>query len=176
LFHAISVSLRKVLQCDFASLAFPDEDERYLRFTVIDDAGGGRYLREDSRLPIHGSATGFAFRTGTPLVLNSFEEARSNPEIYGNKDGESFFKRLSADEFKSGCFLPIVGKERVIGVISLTKRLEHAFAKSDVALLWRIAGQISIAVENALAFRAIDELKDKIEGERLYLEDEIRNE
>jgi formate hydrogenlyase transcriptional activator len=176
LFHAISLSLRKVMQCDFASLAFPDEDDRYLRFTVIDDAGAGRHLREDSRLPIHGSATGYAFRTGTPLVLNSFQEARNNPEIYGNKEGGVFYQRLSADEFKSGCFLPIVGKERVIGVISLTKRVEHAFAKSDVDLLWRIAGQISIAVENALAYRAIDELKDKIEGERLYLEDEIRNE
>jgi formate hydrogenlyase transcriptional activator len=177
LFHAISISLRKVMQCDFASLAFPDEDdEKYLRFTVIDDAGGGKYLREDSRLPIHGSATGFAFRTGTPLVLNSFEEARNNPEIYGNVEGGIFFRRLSADEFKSGCFLPIVGKERVIGVLSLTKRLEHAFAKPDVDLLWRVAGQISIAVENALAYRAIDELKERIEGERLYLEDEIRNE
>jgi formate hydrogenlyase transcriptional activator len=177
LFHAISMSLRKVMQCDFASLAFPDDDdERFLRFTVIDDAGGGKYLREDSRLPIHGSATGFVFRTGTPLVLNSFEEARNNPEIYGNPEGGIFYSRLSADEFKSGCFLPIVGKERVIGVLSLTKRIEHAFAEPDVDLLWRIAGQIAIAVENALAYRAIDELKDRIEGERLYLEDEIRNE
>src|SRR5262249_15295495 len=148
----------------------------FLRFTVIDDAGGGRFLREDSRLPLHGSASGLAFRTGTPLVLNSFKEARNNPEIYGTKDGEAFYQRISADEFKSGCFLPIVGKERVIGVLSLTRREEHGFAKQDVDLLWRIVGQIAIAVENALAYRAIDELKDRIEGERLYLEDEIRNE
>jgi formate hydrogenlyase transcriptional activator len=177
LFHAISLSLRKVMHCDFASLAFPDEnDDRYLRFTVIDDAGGSKYLREDSRLPIHGSASGLAFRTGTPLVLNSFQEVRNNPEIYGSKEGGVFYQRLSADEFKSGCFLPLVGKEHVIGVLSLTKREERAFAKPDVDLLWRIAGQIAIAVENALAYRAIDELKDRIEGERLYLEDEIRNE
>jgi formate hydrogenlyase transcriptional activator len=176
LFHTISVSLRKVLECDFASLAFPDTDERYLRFTVIDDSGGGKFLKEDSRLPVRGSATGLAYRTGKPLVLNSFADVRNNPDIYGTKDGEAFYQRLSADEFKSGCFLPIIGKEGVIGVLSLTKRVEHAFAKADIDLLWRIAGQIAIAVENAMAYRAIDELKDRLEGERLYLEDEIRNE
>jgi formate hydrogenlyase transcriptional activator len=164
------------MECDFASLAFPDTDERYLRFTVIDDSGGGKYLREDSRLPVRGSATGLAFRTGKPLVLNSFAEARTNPDIYGTRDGEAFYQRLSADDFKSGCFLPIIGKSGVIGVLSLTKRIEHAFAKADIDLLCRIAGQIAIAVENAMAYRAIDELKDRLEGERLYLEDEIRNE
>jgi len=33
-----------------------------------------------------------------------------------------------------------------------------------------------MAVANAFAFRKIDELKDKLAEERLYLESEIRNE
>jgi formate hydrogenlyase transcriptional activator len=36
-------------------------------------------------------------------------------------------------------------------------------------------GQIAIAIENALAFRQISELKDKLAQEKLYLEDEIRS-
>ena len=39
-----------------------------------------------------------------------------------------------------------------------------------------MASQIAIAVENALAFREIEELKDKLAKEKLYLEDEIRTE
>ena len=38
------------------------------------------------------------------------------------------------------------------------------------------AGQLAIAIENALAYREIAELKDKLAQEKLYLEDEIRGE
>jgi formate hydrogenlyase transcriptional activator len=39
-----------------------------------------------------------------------------------------------------------------------------------------VASQVAIAVENALAFREIAELKNKLAEEKLYLEDEIRTE
>jgi formate hydrogenlyase transcriptional activator len=40
----------------------------------------------------------------------------------------------------------------------------------------QVSGQIAIAVENALAFKQIDALKDKLAEEKLYLEEEIRSE
>ena len=43
-------------------------------------------------------------------------------------------------------------------------------------LLTHVAGQIAIAVENALAYREISQLKDKLAQEKLYLEEEIRSE
>ena len=43
-------------------------------------------------------------------------------------------------------------------------------------LLTHIAKQIAIAVENALAYREISALKDKLAQEKLYLEEEIRSE
>src|SRR4029078_12942790 len=52
---------------------------------------------------------------------------------------------------------------------------ENAFSKDDVELLGQLAKQVAIAVENALAFRKIDELKKKLEEEKLYLEEEIRS-
>ena len=36
--------------------------------------------------------------------------------------------------------------------------------------------QIAIAVENALAFREISQLKEKLDHEKLYLEEQIRTE
>jgi formate hydrogenlyase transcriptional activator len=45
-----------------------------------------------------------------------------------------------------------------------------------VQLLTHIAKQIAIAVENALAYREISALKDKLAQEKLYLEEEIRSE
>jgi len=43
-------------------------------------------------------------------------------------------------------------------------------------LLQQVAGQVAIALENALAFKEIDALKDKLAVEKLYLEEEIRSE
>ena len=43
-------------------------------------------------------------------------------------------------------------------------------------LLVQVAGQVAIAVENAVAFQEIGELKNKLAQEKLYLEDEIRSE
>jgi formate hydrogenlyase transcriptional activator len=50
------------------------------------------------------------------------------------------------------------------------------FTEEDLELFSRIAGQIAIAVENALAFREIEALKNKLNSEKLYLESEIRTE
>src|SRR5438034_7133063 len=47
---------------------------------------------------------------------------------------------------------------------------------SDLELLQPVGAQIAIAVENALAFKEIDALKDKLAVEKLYLEEEIRSE
>ncbi len=42
--------------------------------------------------------------------------------------------------------------------------------------LTRASGQIAIAVENALAYQEISELKDKLAQEKIYLEEEFRSE
>src|SRR5216684_3885177 len=55
-------------------------------------------------------------------------------------------------------------------------RHPSAFSQDDVDLLIQVANQIAIAVENALAYQQITELKDKLTKEKLYLEDEIRTE
>ena len=53
---------------------------------------------------------------------------------------------------------------------------KNAFTPQDLEFLSQIAGQVSIAIDNALAHRQITELKDKLTQEKLYLEDEIRSE
>jgi formate hydrogenlyase transcriptional activator len=63
----------------------------------------------------------------------------------------------------------------VLGTFGVVKYQENAFA-GDCAFLSQIANQVAIAVENALAFGQIRELKEKLSQEKLYLEDEIRSE
>jgi formate hydrogenlyase transcriptional activator len=50
------------------------------------------------------------------------------------------------------------------------------FTPSDVEFLTRVSGQIAIALENALAYQEISDLKDRLAEEKLYLEEAIRSE
>src|SRR5262249_22795241 len=77
---------------------------------------------------------------------------------------------------RSGCAIPLIVHNRAIGAISMV-RLEHKpFTEEDARLLEQCAGQIAIAVQNALTYGEIEELKDRLAQEKLYLEDEIRSE
>ncbi len=61
------------------------------------------------------------------------------------------------------------------GVLSVARLRKDSFTDQDVDFLLQIAGQVAIAIDNALAYRKISELSDKLEQEKLYLEDEIRS-
>src|SRR5438552_18475865 len=58
----------------------------------------------------------------------------------------------------------------------IVRLTEGTFTAEDVDFLSQAAGQIAIAIENALAYCEISELKDKLAQEKLYLEEEIRSE
>ena len=77
---------------------------------------------------------------------------------------------------RSGCWLPLVGHERTLGTLNVCSLQESRFTQADVDLLSQVANQVAIAVDNALAFRQIAELKDELAKEKSYLEDEIRSE
>jgi formate hydrogenlyase transcriptional activator len=72
--------------------------------------------------------------------------------------------------------LPLVRGGRALGVLSVARLRKDSFTNQDVDFLIQIAGQIAIAIDNALSYRKISELSDKLAQEKLYLEDEIRSE
>src|SRR5208337_4670880 len=81
-----------------------------------------------------------------------------------------------AEGLQSGCIVPLITANRTLGTLSLSSLRASAFTQEDVDLLMRVATQVAIAIENALAYREIGELKNKLADEKLYLEEEIRTE
>jgi formate hydrogenlyase transcriptional activator len=77
--------------------------------------------------------------------------------------------------FRSSCSIPFHGSNGVIGVLDLARCREDPFTREEVDLLAQVARQISIAIENSLAYRELSYLRDKLATEKLYLEDEIRS-
>ena len=81
-----------------------------------------------------------------------------------------------AEGLKVGCYLPLKGRDGVVGVLMLCRRLNDRFEDDDVVLLEQVACQIAIAVENTLEYERATKDRDKETKQRLYLEEEIRAE
>src|SRR5262245_1940169 len=167
LFVAISKSLREVLHNDYTSLALHDKERNRLKIYALDFPTGSGLVREAMDVPLEGSRSGKAFTERRPLLIKNFDSPEFHSEVS---------KRLSQEGLRSGISLPLVSNQGPIATMTLASRRDDAFTESDVELMVQISVQVAIAVENALAFQQIGELKNKLAKEKLYLEDEIRTE
>jgi formate hydrogenlyase transcriptional activator len=165
LLRAITASIRECMHSDSVTVWLPDAGRRQMRAKTIDFPQGKGFLKEDLLRPIEGSNVGLTFMTCRPLVITN------TSEISGPDKDLAF-----AEGITSGCALPLISRNRTLGVLTLGWRNENAFSSEDIEFLMRAAGQVAIAIENALAYREIAELKDKLALEKLYLEGEIRSE
>src|SRR5258705_4632518 len=161
--RAVVASTRRVMGCDGAGIALPDRDNTHLRVYAMDFPFSAESIQEESLVPLDEDISGAVFRTGK-LWCGSVQEARR----LGLKD-------TAQAEVGTVCVLPLVSRGRVLGTFGVVKYQDNAFA-GDIEFLTQIANQVAIALENALAFGQIRELKDKLAQEKLYLEDEIRSE
>src|SRR5580693_7201359 len=165
LLRAISASIRQVMHCDLVGVWLPDVDQRHLRLRFLDFPESRGFAEEDSVYPIEGSTLGRVFSTGSPSVLGVTADALKEQEA----------SKCRAEGIESGCLLPLISRSRMLGVLCLGSRVKNVFSPDDVDFLVQAAGQVAIAIENALAYKEIAELKDKLAQEKLYLEEEIRN-
>jgi formate hydrogenlyase transcriptional activator len=167
LFSAISASLRRVIHHEYTSLALYEEELDQMRVLALDFPQGKGLIHEEMTVPLEASVIGGVFRSRKPLVLD-----RAGIEKFASPTA-----RLLRDEgVRSVVSMPLVTHDRALGTLTLASLRDAAFEQHDVDLLVQVASQVAIAVENALAFQQIAELKNKLAQEKLYLEDEIRSE
>jgi len=166
LLRSVSGNLRRVMSCDLAGVGLPDaESSRHLRVYALDFPDSRGFISEEVLIPIEGTPPGIAFKTGEPIVGTIRDLCRMIPDSPPLAEG-----------LTTGCVLPLASRGRVHGVLILGRRAENAFSRDDIKFLMQVASQVAIAVENALAYGKIAELKEKLTQEKLYLEDEIRTE
>src|SRR5467141_25324 len=164
LLRAVVASTRRVMGCDGVGITLLDTDNTHLRIYALDFDYTGESVHEESLVPIDEDVSGTVYRTGK-LWCGSVLEARR----LGMKD-------TAQVEVGTACILPLISRGRVLGTFGVVKYQDNAFSSDDIEFLTQIGNQVAIAVENALAFGQIRELKDKLAQEKLYLEDEIRSE
>ena len=164
LMKVISSQLRDTLRYGMVGLSLYEAETNQLRTYAYDVPGDNPHVEEGQLVPLEGSMGGLAFTSGKPVFSNQIEAGRF----------KSGFNQLIRDAgFKSGGCIPLIAHGRRLGILGVASVEEDVFSENEIGLLSQIANQIALALENALAFREIETLKNKLSEEKLYLEEEI---
>ncbi|MBS0169564.1 MAG: sigma 54-interacting transcriptional regulator [Nitrospira sp.] len=165
-FKAVSVYLREMVPQEYASVILYDSQTDRVRLHALDFPDNHGALTEGNSSDAHDSPAGLALQTKRPVVI---------PDRHGMQAFSHPVTRLLVEKgFQSNCSLPLLSRDRVIGCLNLASHQEDAFGEQDVEFLSQVAGQIALAVDNAVAYQEIRTLKDRLTEEKLYLEEEIR--
>ena len=163
LLGAISASVRDVVPHDCATLALYEASSKSLMVQFL-GADEGDLKRSDLQVSLEGSPAAEAFRTREPVLIERFETSHFRPEAVSH---------LTSLGMHSACCIPLIHRGEVIGTLAVCSRLENAFTQREAEMLVQVADQIAMAVSNAMVFRQIAELRDRLRQEKEYLQEEI---
>jgi len=155
LLSAVASCVRQVKPFDYATLAIYDPPTKMLRMHVLEASDGDDAIRseKESLVSLGDSPAGWTYTMRKPLLLR------------GQADEKWPFEmppQFAHRSLKSGCWIPLIGGEGVLGTLNMFSRRAGNFTDDDVNILTQIAGQVAIAFGNALAFQRLSELKDQL--------------
>ncbi len=90
--------------------------------------------------------------------------------------GTPIAKQMRGSGIQSLCNVPLLAGHDVWGALNLGSRHNDAFNLLDAEYLQQVGNLIAAAIRNANAYREVAQLKDRLAGEKRYLESEIRTE
>ena len=165
LVRVIATCLRQVLQNDVTAVFLHDAEANQFRSYMFDVPSSIPSIDEGIGVPIEGSMGGAAFQTGQPIFMTVRELTGSLSD---------FDQAMISGGLKAGGIVPLIAHDKKLGVLGVGRLKEVPYSSEEQELLCHTANQIALAVENALAYREIETLKNKLASEKIYLEEEIK--
>jgi formate hydrogenlyase transcriptional activator len=167
--RAIFANIRELLHSDAVGISLLDAPSGNLRVFAVDFPDAKGVVREELVIKPAGPNKE-VLDTLKPLVVGMTEREH---EKFGPDEA---YDIVASEGLKASCIIPLVNRGRALGLLWILRRAEASFTPDDVDFLSQASGLLAIAIENALAYQEISELKDKLAQEKLYLEEEIRSE
>ena len=161
LLMAIYTECRTVIDCSWFSIALLNETTSELSFEL--DVRDGVILPKE-RIALGEGLNSWVVQHHQPLLLGSTAEERR----FGVKAVED----TKASESWLG--VPMIARNRVIGVISVESKRKNAFTADDLILLTAIANQAAVAIENAHLYRDLEGLTYALEQRVTERTNELR--
>jgi formate hydrogenlyase transcriptional activator len=164
LFYDLAHRLPRVVQVNYVDLSLHDPIKKVMRLHTIQanvpaDLVGGHEVAIDD------CPAGVVWQNQQQLLVPSLAKEHRWPMVIGH---------MKEDGTQSFCFVPLTTARGRLGAMGFLSLQKEAYSDRDIEFLQQVAQQVAVAVENALAFQQIAELKDKLAKEKLYLEEELR--
>src|SRR5271165_334278 len=166
LFRAACASIREYFDNDFAGVWIIDRDQNRLQSAALDFPHSHGFM-DDIALPTITAEDIHRMKTRQPELWTRAEMRMLSPVV---RDA------LAAERIEAMIVTALRTSNRPLGVMTLGSKKADHFRADDLDLLAQIATQISLALDNALAYENLNTSRNQIEEERLYLESEIRAE
>ena len=160
LFRAASASICKHFANDFTSFMLFDDRSDRLKVAGLDFPASRGFM---SDIPV-------------PVAQEDLERLRARqPRLLtpSDKMPPVVAQMLRAESIASVTALPLVGASGPIGAMVLGSRKQNNLTQADLDLLSQVSSQISLAIDNALAYGRLSASRDHLEDQRVYLESEI---
>ena len=165
LFQAFAGSMRKHLGNDLTSLwLFNKQTDRFER-KFLDFPTGKGFLEK--------------VVVAQPNKTWSEWSGMRTPQFYSPIDSHvppELREGARAESLVSAVMIPLLGSDGRLGLVTMCSRKPDAFSEADRDLLSQIGTQISLVLENALAYGRLRASRDELEEQKLYLESEIESE
>ena len=166
LFRSASASIRSYFGNHLTGFWLLEKDSHRLQSGVLDFPDGKGLLAEVG---------------STDLTEMEYEKLRvRRSDIWSVDDIErlptTVAQTLRAESISSVAVAPLATGSGPLGLLAIGSRKPDAFVQEDLDLLTQISIQISLALDNALAYGRLNASAARLEEERLYLESEIRSE
>lgn len=167
LLRAVTANIRRALHCDAAAVSVVSRDGNQVRIYALDFPESKKLMSEGDLIPIESSRIGEILERGKPTIIRDSDLGQAN-------DPRDEVRR--AEGVTCSCYCPMFARERKLGVLTVARRGGNEFTAEDLDLVDQVAQQVAIALDNAIAYKQIADLKDQLAQEKVYLEDEIRSE
>jgi formate hydrogenlyase transcriptional activator len=156
LFRSASASIRKYFGNDFTGFWLIDKQTNQLECAVLDFPGSQGFLAD---IPVR------------KVTEQDLEKIRSRtPEIWSQEEIEKLplavLERLKAESIAALAIIPLGTSNGPLGRIGMGSRRPHNFGQEDLDLLSQISAQISLALDNALAYGRLSASRNRLEDER----------
>jgi signal transduction histidine kinase len=161
LLMAIYTECRKIVDCTLFTIALLDEESSELSFEL--DVREESILPKD-RIPVGEGLNSWVVRHHQPLLIGSVaDEARIGVKaLADSKPTESWLG------------VPMIARDRLIGVISVESYRKNAFNNDDIVLMTAIANQAAVALENAHLYKDLESLTYALEQRVMERTNELR--
>jgi formate hydrogenlyase transcriptional activator len=164
LFHDLAGRLHQVVRFDYLAMLLHDAASDTMRLHVL-EASEPAPTPSVEALAVDEDPAGRVLQTQQPLIIANVAEETRWPR---------FVERVKPYRVKSSCGLPLTTARGRLGTLVFASKEPYAYENADVDFLQQVANQVAVAVENARAFDCIEALQDRLQKEKVYLEEEVR--